>query len=385
MRTPEEVLAQIGDRLRRTWSQVVAGDAWAPTFRLGTSGLSGRRLAETWPQVHRAALRWQEWVVTAGSGIALETRPATVYGTSQPLPATLLVATVDDAARLAGGEWVARLARARTRLEELHTRFPGLEDAAALLRATDGYPDVDFELACRAGAWFGAHPARGLTARQVPVEGMGTKWLAAHAAVVRRLAGLEDLGLEPGRPPRVHVTYLDPDHLRSGGRRHDVATLGDIDAIAYQPRVVIISENRDTAQLFPPVPGGIAIEGDGAGPGAVPRLDWVHAAPAGWYWGDMDATGLEILHSYRAAGLPLKSIFMDLTSYRRWERFGVDHDHVGNEIGPRTPREVTELEPGERELYLALCAAEWTGHRRIEQERIPLGEAAAIVTARADQ
>jgi len=381
MKSPEEALEQVADRLRRSWAQVLAGESWAHEFRLGTSGLTGRRLAEAWPDVHRSALRWQEWVGTAGDGITLATRPATVHGTQQPLPATLFIATIDDAARLAGSDWVARLARARQRLATLQEQFPGLADPASLLRATDAYGDVDFELACRAGAWFAAHPAHGLTARQVPVEGMGTKWLASHGAAVRRLAGLDDLGLERGRPARVHLTYLDPDHVDGGGRRHDVATVGDSHAIAYEPTVVLISENRDTAQLFPPVRGGIAVEGDGTGPGAVPSLAWVRSADVRLYWGDMDATGLEILHGYRAAGLDVRSLFMDLAAYQRWQRYGVDHDHAGNPIACRTPRDLPELRPGERELYLALCSEEWTGHRRIEQERIPLDEAAAVVRA----
>jgi len=268
MKSPEEALDQVADRLRRTWAQVLAGESWAHEFRLGTSGLTGRRLAEAWPDVHRSALRWQEWVGAAGDGITLVTRPATVHGTQQPLPATLFIATIDDAARLAGSDWVARLARARQRLATLQEQFPRLDDPASLLRATDAYGDVDFELACRAGAWFAAHPAHGLTARQVPVEGMGTKWLASHGAAVRRLAGLD-----------------------------------------------------------------------------------------------------------------VRSLFMVMAAYQRWQRYGVDHDHAGNPIACRTPRDLPELRPGERELYLALCSEEWTGHRRIEQERIPLHEAAAVVRA----
>lgn len=384
MRSPEEVLGQIADRLRRSWSDVVAGAAWSTDFRLGTSGLTGRRLVESWSDVHRGALRWQEWAATAGEGVSLVTRPATVHGTPQQLPARLHVATIDDAARLAGEEWVARLARARARRAVLAAAFPEFDEVPAILRLTDTYGDVDFDLLCRAATWFAVPRDTALTARQVPVEGMGTKWLDARMSVVRRLAGVDDLGLLRARPPRVHLTYLDPLHLRVGGRRHDVATQGDVDTVAYRPRVVLISENRDTAQLFPSVDGGIAIEGEGRGAGAVASLAWVRDVDALWYWGDMDADGLEILDGFRAAGLPARSLFMDLPAYRQWERYGVDHDHRGNPIGPREPRDVPTLEPGERELYLALCSPSWPGHRRIEQERIPLDAAAAVVRTERD-
>jgi hypothetical protein len=144
---------------------------------------------------------------------------------------------------------------------------------------------------------------------------------------------------------------------------------------------VLISENRDTAQLFPFVEGGIAIEGEGRGAGAVAALPWARDAATLWYWGDMDADGLEILHGFRAAQLPVRSLFMDMAAYERWERYGIDHDHDGRPIGPRKPRDVDHLEPTERDLYLALCSPEWTRHRRIERERIPLRDAAAVVRA----
>lgn len=381
MKTPEEVLEQVEDRLRRTWHRVVTGADWAPDFRLGTSGLSGTRLVEAWPQTHRESLRWQEWASHAGEGVELVTRPVSLHRTSQALPATLRVSTVDAAARLVGGDWLARLARARVRRDVLATEFPAHEEPAGMLRDTDSWSDVDFELLCRTAAWFVEHPTSGLTARQVPVEGMGTKWLGARMNVVRRLAGVADLGLVPGRPPRVQVTYLDPTHRASGGRRHDLATVGDVDLLAYQPRLVLISENRDTAQLFPPVDGGIAIEGNETPRSALAELPWIRDADRVWYWGDMDTDGLEILHGFREAGLAVRSLFMDLAAYLRWERYGVDHDHRGKPLAPKPPRELPRLEPGERELYLALCTASWTRHRRIEQERIPLEEAAAVVGA----
>jgi len=379
MKSPDDVLADIDRRLTRTWSQVVAGEGWVPDFRLGTSGLTGARLAERWADVQPVALEWERWVERAGDGVDLTHRNATVHRSAQLLPATLVVRSIDTAARLVDEGWPERLERSRARLARLCSFFPLHDDPAAILRLTDAWSDVDFDLLLRTASWFAAPHEAGLTARQVPVEGMGTKWLAARESVVRRLAGLDDLGLLPGRPPRVHLTYLDPTHLAEGGRRHDVATVGDLDAVAYRPRVVVISENRDTAQLFHPIVGGIAIEGEGRGAGAAAALAWVRDAEHLWYWGDMDADGLEILHGFRAAGLSVRSLFMDLASYEQWERFGVDHDHGGRPIGPRTPRDVSLLEPGERALYDALCSPDWPRHRRIEQERIPLAEAAAVV------
>ncbi|GAA4823308.1 Wadjet anti-phage system protein JetD domain-containing protein [Nocardioides caeni] len=381
MKAPADALAELARRLEKTWSQVVTGAAWATDIRLGSSGLTGQRLAEVWDQVHPVRTAWLHWAESSGPGVDLEWRDARLHRSEQPLPSVLRVADIDTAARLLQDGWPARLAQGRSRATRLADDFPHHPDPAGILRATRELSDVNFDLVVRAARWFAdPHPA-GLTARQVPVEGMGTKWLGHHGGVVRRLAGPASLDLEPGRPSRVHLTYLDPTHLDSGGRRHDVATMGDVDVVAYQPRLVLISENRDTAQQFPRVPGGIAIEGDGNGPGAIPSLGWVRACPDVVYWGDMDAKGLEILASFRAAGLPVRSMFMDMTAYRRWQRFGVDHNHNDTPLGPRPARAI-DLEPGERELYEALCSPEWPGHRRIEQERIPLDVAGQALDVR---
>lgn len=380
LRTPDWLVAQVASRLKSCWADVLCTRAeWRSRFELGTSQLRGARLKDAWSGLHLDTLEWRDWVAAAGEGVALVPRRVSYERSGQEIPGAVLVEDVDAAARLCGPEWTNRLARGRSRRATLAERFPGLADVPATLRATDGYAEVDFELLCRTAAWFAAPHPVGLTARQVPVEGMGSKWLDAHQADVRRLAGVDSLDLEPGRPRRVHLTYLDPGHLDRGGRRHDVATEGDVDSVAYRPTVVLVSENRDTAQLFPRIEGGIALEGEGRGAGAIAALPWVAEAPWLFYWGDMDADGLEILHGFRAAGLPVRSLFMDLPAYEQWERYGVEHDHGGRPLRARTPRDVALLEPAERELYLALCSPEWARRRRIEQERIPLEDAAAVV------
>lgn len=377
--SPDQLIELVTGRLEKSWSKLVCGTStWNPEFHLGTSALKGSRLRDVWTDIHLDTLDWRDWATTAGEGVELVCREVSyAIRNPQDIAATVLVESEDVAARLLGEEWVSRLARARARHAVLTDQFPTLSDPARMLRFTDIWSDVDFDLLCRTAAWFAAPHERGLTARQIPVEGLGTKWLDKRKATVRTLAGVDSLELERGRPQRVHLTYLDPIYLGSGGRKHDLVTVGDKDVVAYRPRVVLISENRDTAQQFPPIDGAIAVEGDGNGPGAVPLLEWVREAELVVYWGDMDARGLEILNDFRVAlGGGVTSLFMDLPAYERWERFGVDHDHDGKPLKSRVPREVDALEPGERDLYLALCSPQWDRHRRIEQERIPLVDAA---------
>ena len=93
----------------------------------------------------------------------------------------------------------------------------------------------------------------------------------------------------------------------------------------------------------------------------------------------MDADGLEILNEFRAAGVRAASLFMDVASYERWERFGTNEDKYGKPLTAREPRPLPYLTEPETTLYRSLTSTTWQRHRRVEQERIPLTVAVAHV------
>ncbi|MGH3793480.1 MAG: Wadjet anti-phage system protein JetD domain-containing protein [Pseudonocardiaceae bacterium] len=66
----------------------------------------------------------------------------------------------------------------------------------------------------------------------------------------------------------------------------------------YKPAVILISENKDTAIHFPPLPCGIFVEGAGFGGDTAAAIDWVGTCSTLLYWGDLDAAGPEILNDY---------------------------------------------------------------------------------------
>ena len=230
MKTPDQVVADVTARLRRSWAHAVAGDvlrrtghdgghvsrdsdspAWPHSFPLGTPG---RRELEQQFAAHQAkTLAWRQWHATqAGAGVELVDATRRVHGTIQAIPTHLRVADIDAAAGLSGREWAARLARGRTRAAALFERFMPASDLPRMLREVDKWTDVDFALLCDAAAWFRDNDATGLTPRQVPVPGMHAKWLNTRQHLVAALAGLDTLPLAPAHPPRVHLTYLDPEH-----------------------------------------------------------------------------------------------------------------------------------------------------------------------------
>jgi hypothetical protein len=397
VKTPDQVVADVTARLRRTWSHTVAGDmlrttghdgehvlgvsgpsAWPHSFSLGAPG---RRELEQQFAAHQAkALAWRQWHTTrGGAGVELVDATRRVHGTVQAIPTHLRVADIGAAARLSGREWVARLAHGRTRAAALLERFMPPADLPRMLREVDDWADVDFALLCDAASWFRDNDATGLTPRQVPVPGMHAKWLNTRQHLVAALAGLDTLPLAPAHPPRVHLTYLDPEHHSANGRRHDCVSLGDHVQLPYTPQVVIISENKDTAVAFPAVTDGVCVEGGGFGGTAAATLPWLVEAPLLVYWGDIDAAGFEILDGFRADGVPAVSMLMDLVTFERYERFGTSLDRRGTPLGPGVRRDLPLLAAAERAMYHALTDPAWTRHRRIEQERIPLADALAAL------
>jgi len=387
MKTPAEATADIKRRLANGWNSDLAGveAAFPHDFPLGRP--SADQLRHDYSSVHALTVEWQRW--SAQHGVELTyTNRLSAGGTRQLVPTHVRVDSIDRAAAIVGDGWPARLARGRRRFQVLVNGYPALTDTGHLLRKVDGYSDVDFDLLQTVADWFAEDPtrARGVTPRQVPIPGVHAKWLQAHEWAVCAMTGIEDLQLLARHPSRIHFTYLDPDHRASGRRVHDSATVGDSFEPAYPPRVVVISENKDTAIHFPPLAGAISVEGVGRGGKTPASFSWLSEAPLVVYWGDMDRDGYEILDGYRADfGRDLESVLMDEPTYATYERFGTDTDQRGVSLAPGSRRPVPLLRPSELAVYDRLTDPEHRGHRRVEQERIPLDVALACVRGLMDE
>ncbi|MDY7541792.1 Wadjet anti-phage system protein JetD domain-containing protein [Cryobacterium sp. 5B3] len=382
MKTPETVIADIRRRLSEKWhTDLVGGEAAFPhAFPLGR--LDADVLRDDYAPIHAWTVDVQDWARRTDIVLDYENRKAK-GGTVQAVPTRARVGSIDEAARIVAGDWPERLGRGRARLVILRGRYPEVIDIGRTLRLVDTYSDVDFGLLLTVADWYLQDPARaalGVTPRQVPIPGVHAKWLQSHQAGVLALTGLADLGLLPGHQSVIHFSYLDPGHRAAGGRVHDSATVGDSFVPVYQPEVVIISENKDTAIHFLPLAGGISIEGVGKGGKTIASFPWIRDAPVVVYWGDMDRDGFEILDGYRADfDRDVDSILMDPETYETYEQFGTDLDKNGKAITAGAPRPATNLHADERAVYLRVLDAQRTGHRRLEQERIPLGRALEAV------
>jgi hypothetical protein len=381
VKTPSQVTDAVRKRVVANWHLDIAehSTTWPHEFTIGA--VSKTALEADFVSFQNKAFEWLDWA--NAHGVELTKQPRRVQGTIQSLPTHVILPDLDTAVSLLEPEWGRRIQLGRDRLSALRRQFPDVADLPKVVRAVASYSPTDFDLLCSASMWFRYNSSRGLTPRQVPIEGLHAKWLNTHRPVIQILAGIESLGLLPRHPQRIHFTYLDPEHLAAGGRQHDSATVGDVMRPAYMPEIVVVSENKDTAIHFPPVPKAIAVEGAGfGGAEAIAAFDWLTAAPHLVYWGDLDPSGFEIVDCFRQAGLPVRTILMDLRTFEDYERFGASTDARGNPIGMPVRQNLLLLTDAERAVYDKLTAPEWTRVRRVEQERIPLTVAEAKVRER---
>lgn len=398
--------------LTRRWAEAVCAEfgvgehvTFSVPLRPGVAtGKAVERLGTaTW---HAWSMRWRAVAGQLPAGVALVRKTVSLRGVSGDFPATL-TANLDGALALAnsdrpnrnnpgrdrpggdspGGDGpIVDVDRARALASAL--RSAGAILTAATLRATYRLREADAQVLMDAVSWLHRTPdASGWTLRQLPVPGMHTKWLDTHGALLRDVAGRDVREEVRPRLAVVHLTYVDPEHAASGRRRHDAWTTGDVHEIAYRPRLVLVVENRDCRLWFPPVEEVIVVEGGGkAAPALLATVPWLRAADHLLYWGDMDADGYAILDHFRATlaeptpdGAPAKpvaSILMDGADLHRYSEHGVDHDKAGRPIAPSSAR-LPRLTQAEATAYHTIATAGPTPFRRIEQEAIPLADAAA--------
>ena len=345
--------------------------AWPYAVPLGR--LAKRELVDNIEEIVQYVRELEDFAQEHGLELAFDTR---VAGGKQRVPTHALVPSIDAAASVAGPAAKSQLKRARERARVLHHEFARC-DAQTLsqaLRASDSLDEADLALVVRAASWFMQNDSTGLTPRQVPLEGFHAKWLdsAGHRKLVMLLSGRETLGLV-SRPAAVEFAYLDPAYLALGKRRLDSYVLGDAFELPYEPRVALVVENKDTYLWFPQIEGGVCVFGSGkAGVANVGQLPWIGACKHIFYWGDMDADGIEILDAYRASGLDVTSLLMDKEAYARFECYGTSQATGKRSLEQHRTQKLEHLTKDEHELYAMLTDSAHRGPRRIEQERIPL-------------
>ena len=306
-----------------------------------------------------------EWAIRSWAGLG-----------KQDVPVRVTLSRWDRVAEVAGR--AGEVALARERFSVLVGVFPDWpefrERAAHSWSSWLVLSDDDFTRLCLALRWFHVKPSSGLRARAVPIEGLDTKWIAAHRGLLQRLLGVSDLGLAEG-DRLMRVRFLDSSLAPAKGLVDVAVPFGSLSL--PEGLLVIVVENKETFLALPQAPegsGAVLVWGSGYTAGALPELPWVRAARRVLYWGDADADGYAILNALRTrlaadgAPVPVVSVAMDVETVERFLHLAVADPGDTTRVLPH----LTDDEDRARRFLVA------SGAKRLEQERVSLEWALAI-------
>ncbi|MGC5171613.1 Wadjet anti-phage system protein JetD domain-containing protein [Microbacterium sp. DT81.1] len=383
MKSTADLLDVISRRVRTGWREAITGETaslrlpWrVPVGKPAGNELDGRlNDVRAWSQAVDLFARQHGFTITKQAR-------RSASGLTQEVPSVVVVPSFETAAAAVGrGKDFLRDRNRMALLMPLTTQEVTPAQVAGVVYRIRSWDDGDVVVLAAALAWLAEHSAAGMTAREVPVPGMNSKWLTtSRQREITLLLGRDNLGLTVGRPARRHFRYLDAGHLDAGGRQFDVAAAGDVNRPEYLPDLVIICENVDSAQQLPRRARTIVFEGDGdAGAALIGELDWVKHCPHVLYWGDMDVDGLSIVNTYRLRGLNVATVLMDHHAYLRFSHLGVSVDRSGKPLPLPARPVLTHLTQDEARLLEQLCDPALRGPLRIEQERLPRESAVAEI------
>lgn len=229
--------------------------------------------------------------------------------------------------------------------------------------------------------WFKAHPRPGIYLRQLDIEGVDTKFIESHKALLAQL--LDDImppetilasangvrqfesrfGLST-KPALIRFRLLDPG-CYIGGLSDLSIPVAQFAALESKVERVFVTENDVNALAFPPVRAGMVVFGGGYGIDRLAQAAWLRGRDV-LYWGDIDTHGFAILDRFRSHVPHARSMLMDLATLETHRSLWGRED-----ASTRFTGELGRLTDDERQLFVELRDDVHAKHLRMEQERIP--------------
>lgn len=222
---------------------------------------------------------------------------------------------------------------------------------------------------CACAEYLASHRPVRCFIRELPIEGVDTKWLERHRGALAKFLSLvsreeiraKDLEEKWGfRLKPVFVMVRHADIFVEGFHPEDVAALTPDNLTRKAPERLWIIENLQTG-LAVRVPENTAVfMGLGFGVDKLRNIEWLSKVPV-FYMGDLDVHGLLILAKLREIVPKAVSVLMDPGTLERFRRLIVADPTASKVSAP--PIGLTE---NEAELFEILSKK----RLRLEQERI---------------
>lgn len=220
--------------------------------------------------------------------------------------------------------------------------------------------------------------------RELPIA-VPTKFIESHQAILRPLldkvvsgeyirADVQGKRLFEQRyglrydEPLIRLRLLDAELARQhfSGLQDWSIPLRDFEQLSLPLKRAIILENKTSYNnlaaflTLPQIRATAGIWGSGFRVGLLKHAAWLHHIDL-YYWGDIDAHGLQILAQLRNYFPHVQPLMMNRPTLDAFPEYHVEAPESPTILRP-------QLTPSEQELYEYLN----THHLRLEQERIPL-------------
>lgn len=381
---PDEVTRRLRSRYRNQYRAWLAGGGqWPLSIPLGLP--NERDAREHLSAVRAWQARWHEW---RGEGeVVWAERRWSSLG-AQKLPESLVLRGPVQVARWLGE--AERWRQAEYRYSRMLERWSCLaETLTTYFDVLADYPEEDFRRLFSMLEWLETHPDSDLYLRQLPVEGVDTKWLLTRKSLVSSLfqairkdtrdsKDFYTLTAIRREPVLMRMRLLDPDAQRVVGGLKDVtAPVEELAQLQLPIRFTYIVENLQTGLAFQELPGAAVFMRLGYAVDLFGQIPWLTTIPC-FYWGDLDTHGFAILNRLRHHLHQARSLLMDeATLLDHRSLWGQEEKPTGNVVLPLLTTE-------EQKLYDDLCAHRLAPHVRLEQERIRWGYAWSKIVAAVD-
>jgi hypothetical protein len=248
------------------------------------------------------------------------------------------------------------------------------------------YDSQDFDRLQKVLNWLMTHMPSSIYLRQLPIEGIDTKWIENHKAILFDLLSalkkadvtsrdfFELAGFKK-EPFLIRVRVLCSS-LRDklNGLSDFCASTHELAKLKISPQKIFIVENLRTGLAFQDIPGAVVFMGLGYAVNHLKDIPWIHSSVC-YYWGDIDTHGFAILNRARAHFPHLKSLLMDKEVFFEAREFWV------RETSAARMESMLYLTEPEKEMYQHLRDNTWGNQLRLEQERIFWDEAWKIIVS----
>jgi hypothetical protein len=263
--------------------------------------------------------------------------------------------------------------------------FPSLVDWLAIQTAEVISYSGKWPQLIQVVAYFLQNPRPGLFARELPLQGLGTKFVENHKAILYSLlnkllpaeaideteTGIAQFEKRFGLrtdAPRIRFRWLDQSFAEkyTGGLEDVSVPINEIAHKAWQIKRVLIVENKinllkaDVYLTIPAMQGTMAIFGSGRAAALLAGIEWLKKAEI-LYWGDIDAEGFEILDNLLQFFPNASAFCMDVETLQAFAAA------VTKGSGAKS-KTLLHLSATHRELYEQVCSE----NIRMEQEQVGL-------------